>query len=409
MTEEPWGRVDEQGQVFVRTADGERLVGSWLAGDPAEGLAFYRRRYEGLSVDIDLLTHRVGQAGLAPDEAMAAIGRLRAQLDEPACVGDLAALRDRLDALVAAVDARRAERAAERAAARATVLERRGALAAEAETLADSSRWKAGTERFRAIVSEWKELPRHDRAAEQELWHRISRARTAFDKSRRAHFAQRDSQRQTAELTKRGLVKEAEALSTSRDWGPTAAAYRDLMRRWKAAGPASRGAEDELWRRFRAAQDVFFSARSEVFAQRDSEQQKNLAAKEALAREAEGLLPPEDLAEARRRLRGIQDRWADVGHVPRQARDGVEGRLKAVEETLRGAEEARWRRSNPEGRARAADSVEQLTTAIARLEKQQAAALAAGDAKASEAAAEALAARREWLVQAERALAEFGG
>ena len=409
MTEEAWGRVDAQGQVFVRTADGERLVGSWLAGDPADGLAFYRRRYEGLSVDIDLLTHRVGEAGLAPDEAMAAIGRLRAQLDEPACVGDLAALRARLDALVAVVDAKRAARVADKAAARAKVLQTREALAAEAEGLADSSRWKAGTERFRAIVEEWKALPRHDRAAEQQLWHRISRARTAFDKRRRAHFAQLDSDRQAAELAKRGLVKEAEALSGSRDWGPTAAAYRDLMRRWKAAGPASRSAEDELWQKFRAAQDTFFSARSEVFAQRDEEQQKNLVAKQALAQEAEGLLPADDAAQARQRLRGIQDRWAQIGHVPRQARDAVEGRLKAVEETLRQAEETRWKRSNPEGRARAADSVDQLNAAIAKLEKQQTAALAAGDSKAADEAGEALAARRQWLVQAERALAEFGG
>lgn len=409
MTEEPWGRVDDQGQVFVRTADGERLVGSWLAGDPAAGLAFYHRRYQGLSVDIDLLTHRVGEAGLAPDEAMAAVGRLRTQLDEPACVGDLDALRARLDALVATVDAKRAARAAEKAAARLQVLQTREALATEAEGLADSSRWKVGTERFRAIVEEWKALPRHDRAAEQQLWHRISRARTAFDKRRRAHFAQLDSQRQSAELTKQGLVKEAEALSGSREWGPTAAAYRDLMRRWKAAGPASRSAEDDLWQKFRAAQDTFFSARSEVFGQRDDEQRKNLEAKEALAREAEGLLPASDAAEARQRLRGIQDRWAQVGHVPRQARDAVEGRLKAVEDTLRQAEETRWKRSNPEARARASDSVDQLRVTIAKLEKQQAAALAAGDEKKAAEAGEALAARREWLVQAERALAEFGG
>src|SRR5215207_4468414 len=47
VVEDPslWGRVDDDGTVYVRTADGERLVGSWQAGEPAEGLAHYARRY----------------------------------------------------------------------------------------------------------------------------------------------------------------------------------------------------------------------------------------------------------------------------------------------------------------------------------------------------------------------------
>jgi Domain of Unknown Function (DUF349) len=409
MTEQPWGRVDDRGQVFVRTADGERKVGEWLAGEPADGLAYYTRRYEALAVEIDLLSHRIGEAGLSPEESMAKIGKIRSQLDEPTCVGDLAALRSRLDGLVAVVDGKRAERAAEKEAARAGTLARREALVAEAETLAEGNRWKAGSERFRAIVEEWKSLPRHDRATEQALWQRISHARSRFDKRRRTHFAELDSQRQVAEATKEKLVAEAETLSTSTDWGATSAAYRDLMSRWKAAGPAPRGAEDALWQRFRAAQDTFFAARNATFAERDAGQLENLAAKQALATEAEAILPVDDPAEARRRLRSIQDRWAAIGHVPRHEREAVEGRLRAVEQAVREAEETRWRRSNPEGRARAADTVAQLTASIDKLERQRQAALDAGNAgKAAEAEA-ALEARRQWLVQAEQALAEFGG
>ena len=36
----PFGRVDAEGNVFVRTADGERKVGSWQAGSPDEALAW---------------------------------------------------------------------------------------------------------------------------------------------------------------------------------------------------------------------------------------------------------------------------------------------------------------------------------------------------------------------------------
>ena len=179
------------------------------------------------------------------------------------------------------------------------------------------------------------------------------------------------------------------------------------MQRWKNAGPATREAEQELWTRFKAAQDTFFSARSAVFDERDAEQQQNLVKKQQLADEAEKLLPISDLNAARTSLRSIQDRWAQIGHVPRADKPAVERRLQQVEQAMRSAEETKWKRSNPEARARSAATVEQLTTSIAKLEKQREAAASAGKSGDAEKAEAAIAARREWLVQAENTLREF--
>jgi hypothetical protein len=181
------------------------------------------------------------------------------------------------------------------------------------------------------------------------------------------------------------------------------------MQRWKAAGPATREAENELWARFKAAQDTFFSARSEVFSERDAEQQQNLQAKQQLAEEAERLLPVKDLDAARSSLRSIQDRWAQIGHVPRADRPAVERRLQQVEQAVRQAEETRWKRTNPEARARASATADQLTASIAKLEKQLAAAQASGDSRTEDEVQAALTARREWLEQAQATLEEFGG
>ena len=59
MSSDPWGRVDETGTVYVRTADGEQVVGSWQAGSPEEALAYFERKYEGLVVEIGLLEKRL--------------------------------------------------------------------------------------------------------------------------------------------------------------------------------------------------------------------------------------------------------------------------------------------------------------------------------------------------------------
>ncbi|MFL6179561.1 MAG: DUF349 domain-containing protein [Actinomycetes bacterium] len=407
---EPWGRVDEHGAVFGRTPDGpthEVKVGEWMAGEPADGIRFYERKYATLSVEIELLEHRIGESGLPADEAMAAIGKLREQVDEPHCIGDLAALRRRLDALVDGVGQQRAIRKAEREAAKAEARAAREKLVVEAERLAESTQWKATGERFKHLVEEWRQAPHAERGYEQELWKRLSHARSTFEKRRRAWFAQRDQQRTEAVAVKEKLVKEAEALSTSKDWGPTSNAFRSLMQRWKAAGPATRETEQELWARFKAAQDTFFTARSAVFDERDAEQQQNLQAKQKLADEAEALLPVKDLAATRTALRSIQDRWASIGHVPRADKQNVERRLQQVELAVRKAEDARWQQTNPEARARAEATIAQLTSSIAKLEAEREKAVAAGRPADVEKADAALEARRQWLAQAESSLQEF--
>ncbi|WP_338675464.1 DUF349 domain-containing protein [Streptomyces sp. SCSIO 30461] len=409
MSSDPWGRVDETGTVYVRTSDGEQVVGSWQAGTPEEALAYFERKYEGLVVEIGLLEKRVKTTDLSAKDATTAIEHIRQQVDEHHVVGDLDALRKRLDALAATVETRREERKAQKAKQTDEARHAKEALVAEAEELAQSEQWRAAGERLRALVDKWKGLPRLDRKSDDELWHRFSHARSAFSKRRKAHFAALDAQREQARQTKERLVAEAESLSGSTDWGATAARYRELMADWKAAGRAQREHEDDLWNRFRGAQDVFFAARSGVFAERDAEQTENLKLKEELAAEAEKLMPVTDLKAARAAFRSINERWEAIGHVPRDARPKVEGRMHTVERAIQEAEEAEWRRTNPEARARAEGLTGQLQSAVDKLRAQVDTARAAGNNAKADKLAKELEGRQALLDQALKGLQEFGG
>jgi FtsZ-binding cell division protein ZapB len=409
VTSDPWGRVDDEGTVYVRTAEGERVVGSWQAGSPDEALAYFTRKYDGIAVEIGLLERRVRTTDLAAKDALVAVEHLQAQVAEGHAVGDLEALAKRLQTLVGEVESRREERRAARAKAQDEARGAKEALVAEAEQLADSTQWREAGDRLRALVDTWKALPRLDRKADDELWHRFSHARSAFSKRRKAHFATLDQQRDEARQHKEKLVKEAESLSGSTDWGATAARYRDLMTEWKAAGRAQREAEDELWTRFRGAQDVFFQARSAVFDERDAGERENQTLKEALLVEAEALLPITDLKAVKASYRSISERWEGIGHVPRDARPKLEARLHAVDRAIRESEEAEWQRSNPEARARAQGMTGLLQAAVDKLEKQIEAARAKGDASRVAKLEGELAGRRELLEQALKGLQEFGG
>jgi hypothetical protein len=324
-------------------------------------------------------------------------------------VGDLAALRVRLDKLVETVEARREERKQQRAKQSDEARHSKEALVVEAEELAQSDQWRAAGERLRALVDTWKGLPRLDRKSDDELWHRFSHARSAFSKRRKAHFASLDAQREEARKTKEKLVAEAEGLSASADWGPTAARYRELMADWKAAGRAQREHEDDLWNRFRGAQDVFFAARSSVFAERDAEQTENLKLKEELAEEAEKLLPIGDLKAARAAFRSLNERWEAIGHVPRDSRPKVEGRMHTVERALQESEETEWRRTNPEARARAEGLTGQLQAAVDKLRGQIEQARTQGNNSRADKLERELEGRQALLDQALKGLQEFGG
>ncbi len=402
-----WGRVDEEGNVFVRTKDGERAVGQWPDGDPAEAMAFFARRYESLRAEVQLLEQRVRAGHVSMEDASASVKKARAQIVDPHAVGDLDALSATLDAVGELIAEGRRKRKAERAEKLAAARTQKEGIAAVAEKLSSSSDWRGGAARLRELLEEWKALPRLDKSTDDSLWHRFSAARTTYTRRRKQHFAELNDRRDAATTVKEKLVQEAESLAGSTDWGATSARYRDLMQQWKAAGPAQKDVEDDLWARFRGAQDTFFTARDAVNAEQDRVFKANAAQKSALLEEAEKLVPVTDPRAAREALRGISERWDAIGKVPRERVKELETRLRKVDETVRSAEQERWRRSNPEAAARARATVEQLRTLISDLEKQRSSAASIGDQRRVQEAEAALEARREWLQQAVQALDEF--
>ncbi|QYJ05218.1 DUF349 domain-containing protein [Nocardioides panacisoli] len=407
MTSNDWGRVADDGTVYVKTADGEREVGQMPDATAEEALAFYTQRYDNLALEVDLLTKRVNSGVVSPDEAAKAIELVRSQIEDAHAVGDLAALSAKLDLLGPVLATQRANRREEKQRRTTEAKQEKEKLAAEAEQIATGKDWRNGANRFRDLLEQWKQLPRIDKASDDALWKRFSSARSAYTKARKAHFAEMDQKRDQAKAVKERLCVEAEALSGSTDWGPTSRKYRDLMQEWKAAGPAPRNVEEKLWKRFRGAQDVFFGARDEANAQLDQEYAANAEVKEQILVEAEALLPVTDVAAAKRSFREIAERWDEAGKVPRARIKELEGRMRAVEQAIRKVEDEKWDSSDPEKSARADDMVGQLQAAIADLETKLDKARSAGDDKAVRRLEDDLAGRRTFLEMAQKAASDF--
>ena len=402
-----WGRVAADGTVYVRTPDGERAVGQYPEGTPEEALAFFTRRFDALAFEVQLIEQRVHAAALTPDEAQESIAKIAAQLEDANAVGDLRGLHRRLAALGPLLGIQRGQRREEKARKLEEARTRKTEIVVEAEKIGQGKDWRNGVNRLRELLEEWKALPRLEKKKDDELWHRFSTARTSYTRRRKAHFSELNEKRESAKVVKERLLKEAESLSESTEWGPTSLRYRSLMQDWKAAGAAPRDVEEDLWQRFRAAQDAFFGARDAANAEQDKEFAANAEVKLELLVEAEALLPVKNVDAAKRAFRSISERWDAAGKVPRDQIKPLEARIRKVEEAIRSVEDDKWRRSDPEKSARADDMLSQLERAITALEADLEKAQAAGDARKVKDVEDNLASRRQFLEMAQKAASEF--
>jgi hypothetical protein len=396
-----FGRIDADGTVYVKTSSGERAVGSWQAGPTEEGLAHFARKYADLVVEVDLIAARLNSDSADVEQAASQLRKLREGLDSAAVVGDVDALGSRLDELSKHAQERVEEFKAAKDAERAEAVTAKETLVAEAEELAKrDSHWKASGQRFSEMVEEWKSIHGVDRKTDQKLWRKFSAARDTFTRRRGAYFSQLDAERKVIAAKKDELIAEAEALSTSTDWGPTADRLKSLMAEWKDAGRLAPDAEQKAWKRFRAAQDVFFNARSEVFSARDAELEQHQQAKEELLKRAEAIDIEADPKAAQEALREIQASWHDIGPVPRKNQQRLQRRLRSVEDKLREALDTAWRKVPVEENPLLLQMKQQVAEAEEKLERAK----ADGDARRIKKAEEELEGKQKFLKLAEGAV-----
>jgi len=409
-----YGRVASDGTVFVQTSQGERAVGSYPGKTPEEALAYFVRKFEVVAAEVALLAARIVSGAMVPEDALQSVAKLRNQIDNLNGVGNLAALRASLEQIPSlieeskpAFEARKAADQAAKAEKRAAALSLKEKIVSEAETLKESTQWKATSERLKELLDQWKKAPRLDKKSDADLWKRFSSARNFFDKKRRQHFSTLTKQQSEVKSVKEKVVLEAESLANSTDWVNTARKYKTLMDTWKAAGRGKKNDDDKLWLRFKKAQDTFFAAKNADLEKRSVSYGENLIKREEIVKEIEALLPINNLDETRRKFRDLKSKYMKSGQVERGKRNALDRRVDDVELTLKEAEQEQWRKSDPGAKARAAEVVAQLVAAVADYESKAAKAEAAGDAKKASELREAAAARSIWLAEAQKGLAEF--
>jgi hypothetical protein len=409
-----FGRVDQDGTVYVLTPSGEKAVGSYPGKSPEEALAYFVRKFEAVASEVALLAARIKSGAMVPSDAAEAVVKLRQSVANLNGVGDLATLANSVEQIPnliedhrAAYQERKEIESAVREAKRASALLAKEKLVTEAESLALSESWKVTSERLKVLLDEWKAAPRLDKATDSELWKRFSSSRNKFDKRRRTHFAALEGVQREVASAKEEIVKQAQELANSKEWLPTANKFKALMGAWKATGRGKPSVDAKLWSQFKAAQDQFFAAKNADLDKRQVTMATNLAKREELIIKFEELLPITDLNTAKKNFRALMEQWQRIGMTERSKRAALDTRLSRIEDEIHTLTEEQNRRTDPTAIARANDVVQGLVDAIAGYEAQAVKADAAGNSAKAKVAREAAEARKAWLAEAQKGLADF--
>ena len=409
-----FGKVADDGTVYVITSSGERVVGSYPGKSADEALAYFVKKFEMVASEVALLAARIRSGAMVPSDAHEAVSKLRSQISTLNGVGDLEKLAQSVEKIPALIDehtgayeAKKRAQAAEKAARKLEIAAQKERIVSEAVGLDDSVNWKATTERLKQLLEEWKKAPRLDKKADAEFWKRFSSSRNKFDKRRRTHFAGLDAEQKKVAATKELIVKEAESLINSKDWLKTAQKFKSLMDKWKAAGRGKKSTDTALWNRFKAAQDTFFAAKNADLERRKASMSENLIKREAMILQFEALIPVTDFKSARNKFKDLESKWRRVGITDRKKLAALDSRIKKVSIAISEVERNQARKNDATAIAQAKKVVQGLSEAIENYEKQAAKAEAAGQTAKAMLAREAAAARKVWLEEARKGLTDF--
>lgn len=400
MSATSFGRVDDELNVFVKDGETERRVGQVPGATPEDAMAFFVRKFDEVAGQVRLLEQRVAAKADAAS-LLKTVEKLNVDLVEPAVVGDIQALRDRVAKISPQLEELRAAKkeASKEAIAAAVAVREEIVVKAESMVSGDLTKviWKTASAEMTALFDKWQSIQKSSvrlpKAEADALWKRFSAARNKFDTAKRGFFSAQDGAVKAARAKKNDIVAAAEALVGS----DAVVEYRKLLESWKAAGRTPGKGDDALWERFKAAGDKIYSAKAEKSAEISASQTDALAAKLALLEEAKKIDAKGNLPEAKRLLLDIQKRWEKAGRVSRDALRDTDDKLRTIEKAVRDEEQEQWRKSDPATKARTSAVVEQLEESIAKLKKQLDAANATKDAKKIADAKSALEAREAWL------------
>lgn len=200
-------------------------------------------------------------------------------------------------------------------------------LSAEHNT---AKEWNSATEAVNALFAEWKTLGPTPKKHNDEIWARFKSAMNQFFENRKAYFKSIADEQMNNYNLKLDICRQAEAVKDSTDWKNTSNELIKLQKQWKEIGSVPRKYSDKIWKRFRAACDFFFDAKSEYFKNIGSVEESNLKLKIELIEKVKAHKFGDNKEDNLKAIKEFQKEWSNIGRVPFKELNKVQKEFRKV-------------------------------------------------------------------------------
>lgn len=175
---------------------------------------------------------------------------------------------------------------------------------------------------MQSYIKQWEHIGPVAKELRTEIHNAYKELTGTIYKRHQEHFDQKKVVEQENLRAKEEICTEIEqmlmgALPTSvKLWEQHTQRIHELQEKWRTIGYASKKENDNVYRRFRAALDVFFRDKGEFYDRHRKEQAENLRLKRELIDKAIALKDRTDWQRAANELKALQEEWSKIGSVP---------------------------------------------------------------------------------------------
>ncbi|MCX6283074.1 MAG: DUF349 domain-containing protein [Bacteroidetes bacterium] len=214
-------------------------------------------------------------------------------------------------------------------------LETKTALCEQAEEVLTSKNetikeWQEQTNKVNELMNIWKSIGPVPQKVNADIWTRFKTSLDAFFSNKKEFFDKLKDQQLHNYNLKVELCMQAESLKANTDWKKTSQEMIRLQGEWKKIGPVPKKHSDKIWKRFRAACDEFFNAKSSYFSNVQSHEEENLSKKNDLLKRLNEYEFSEDKNANLEILKNFQREWSEIGHIPIKEKDRLQNEFRAV-------------------------------------------------------------------------------
>ena len=194
--------------------------------------------------------------------------------------------------------------------------------------------WDEMTRVILGAQEDWKKLGFASRKANNALFARFRAVCDRFFTLKAEHYREMKDELAANLEKKIALCEKAEALKDSTDWKRTADELVKLQKEWKTIGTVPKKHSDNIWHRFQTACDAFFEARKANLSESRSVEQANLKAKRDIIAALREIPLDAPRSESMPKVKELQARWQEIGHVPFREKDKVYEEYRAICDAL---------------------------------------------------------------------------